>query len=301
MNYFDMQQQGGQQNPAQWSPQWSWGNPQGLQANGLSMPGAGLGLGLGQAAHNPQYGQQYGNFAGLFGQQGPFGQQGGLGQSALGQGVFGQGISGQGMGGTFQPGWGQHRQLSQQDIGEVVRQLVPLLPHIVAQAQQPLAAFGYGGIGYGPNANQQRQLTQQDVNEVVRQILPILPQILGSSQGQLPLQAAAMYGGAGQGWTGQGWSGQGLSGQGLGGPIQFGQQNPYAQHQMGQTFTNQQPFGQPGWPAFQSAFGNSPNWGLPQSQRQLTPQDVNEVVRQLVWTIPQVIGNLQAYGQQRAI
>jgi hypothetical protein len=307
MTYFDMQQQSGLQNPGQWS----WANPQtsqlygqhigghGPQANGFVAPGVGLGMGSGgQAAYGPQYGQQYGAFGGPFGQPNT---------GALGTGAFGQGMWGQGTGGGFQPNWGQHRQLTQQDVGEVVRQLVPLLPHIVAQAQQPLAAFGYGGIGYGSYANQQRQLTQQDINEVVRQILPILPQIVGALQGQAPLHAAAMYGGFGQGLAGQGGLfgqglfGQGLAGQGLGGQGPFGQiqQNPYAQHLMGQTFINQQPFGQPGWPAFQSAFGNSQNWG--QTQRQLTPQDVSEVVRQLVWTIPQVIGNLQAYGQQRTI
>lgn len=281
MTYVDMQQQGGLQNPAQWA----WGNPQNSQmygqhasqANGFTTPGIGLGpaFGLGQSAYGQQYGQQHGSLGGPFGQPN--------------LGAFGQGMWGQGAGG-FQPNWAQPRQLTQHDIGEVVRQLVPLLPQIVAQAQQPLAAFGFGGPGYGPYANQQRQLTPQDVNEVVRQILPILPQIVGALQGQVPLQAAAMYGGIGQGLGGQGLFGQNVAGQ-----------NPHAQHLMGQTFINQQPFGQPGWPAFQSAFGNSQNWGGSQLQRQLTPQDVNEVVRQLVWTIPQVIGNLQSYGQQRAI
>jgi hypothetical protein len=103
----------------------------------------------------------------------------------------------------------------------------------------------------------------------------------------VPLHAAAAYGG------------QGLAGQG---PLSstFVGQNPYAQHLMGQTFINQPPFGQFGWPAFQSAFG-SQNWSPMQSQRHLTPQDANEVVRQLVSVIPQVMGNLQAYSQQRAI
>ena len=32
--------------------------------------------------------------------------------------------------------------------------------------------------------------------------------------------------------------------------------------------------------------------------RQLSPQDVSEVVRQLTTMIPHVIGNLQAYGQR---
>lgn len=54
----------------------------------------------------------------------------------------------------------QQRQLTQQDVGDVVRQLVPLLPQILVQAQPVTpATIGYG---YG-----QRSLTQQDVNEVV--------------------------------------------------------------------------------------------------------------------------------------
>jgi hypothetical protein len=36
-------------------------------------------------------------------------------------------------------------------------------------------------------------------------------------------------------------------------------------------------------------------------QQRLTPQDIGEVVRQLTAAIPQVIGNLQAFNQQRAI
>jgi len=93
-----------------------------------------------------------------------------FGQSILGQPAFGSSIFGQ----PQQQGWGQQRQLSPQDIGEVVRQIVPLLPHILAQAQtqQPFQA------AYG-----QRQLTPYDVNEVVRQILPVIPQVVGLLQG----------------------------------------------------------------------------------------------------------------------
>ena len=202
----------------------------------------------------------------------------GLGQAAYGfqSGPYGAAQSG---GASGQP-W--QRQLSQQDVGEVVRQIAPLLPQILAQSQQPLAAFGYG--------YQQRQLSPQDINEVVRQLLPILPQIVGAiQQGQAPMHMAAMYGGFGQG----------LGQQGFGQP--FGGQNPYGQQaQFGQAFGNpygqfgpQSQFGQHGQP-FQAAFGGVQNWG----QRQLSPQDVNEVVRQLVSAIPQVIGNLQAYGQR---
>jgi hypothetical protein len=195
----------------------------------------------------------------------------GLGQAAYGQqsGLFGTG--------QFGGGWGQ-RQLSPLDVSEVVRQMVPLLPQILAQSQQPLAAFGYG--------INQRQLSPQDVNEVVRQLLPILPQIVGAiQQGQSPMHAAAIYGGFGQQGFGQ----------------QFGQ-NPFAQQpQYGLGFGNaygqfgpQGQFGQSGSP-FQAAFGGLQSQ---QGQRQLSPQDVNEVVRQLVTAIPQVIGNLQAFGQR---
>ena len=167
----------------------------------------------------------------------------GLGQGAYGQafGAYGnQPLFGSNPGWGAQPQWwGQHqqRQLSQQDVSEVVRQLLPALPQILAQAQQSTLPFGYAAYGQTP-----RSLSQQDVNEVVRQILPFVPQIVGTLQGQ--------------------------------------------------------PFGQYGLPQFQSAFG-TPMWGHP--QRQLTQQDVAEITRHLVGVIPQVIGNLQAFNQQRTI
>ena len=237
MTLYETQQQTGQYNPFQTNPfQWSM-NPQ-----------------IGQS-----YGQNHNPWAGL-----------GLGQAAYGQPgqQFGQ----------SNIGWGQ-RQLTQQDVGDVVRQLMPLLPQILAQSQIAPAAFGYGQQGYGHQGYGQqgygqqgygqqfgqfgRQLTQQDVNEVVRQLLPIVPQIVGALQGP---QAAAMYGGlhAGQGWPQQqGWS----------------QQQTWPQHLA----------------AFQSG------WGQAGMARQLTQQDVNEVVRQLTGVIPQVIGSLHAFNQQRAI
>jgi hypothetical protein len=167
-----------------------------------------------------------------------------------------------------QPQWGgqQQRQLSQQDVSEVVRQLVPALPQILAQAQPPHAAFGYAAFGQTP-----RQLSQQDVNEVVRQILPAVPQIVGMLQGQPQQQYAAAQGGSGFGQFGQGYQGH---------PAQnFGAQF--------------------GGPQFQSAFGAPTASG--QQQRQLTQQDVADVTRQLIGAIPQVIGNLQAFNQQRMI
>ncbi|MEI9901143.1 MAG: hypothetical protein WDN31_14480 [Hyphomicrobium sp.] len=127
---------------------------------------------------------------------------------------------------------------------------------------------GFGGFGQG-----QRQLSPQDVHEVVRQILPVIPQIASLLQGQQGPYANAIFGGAG-GWQGQGnqqgW-GQGNN------PFGFGQ--------------NQQsgPFGQ-------AAFGNAGGWG---NQRQLNPQEIGEIVRQLAGALPQVIANLQAYSQQQ--
>src|SRR5712671_6119219 len=210
----------------------------------------------------------------------------GLGQAASGQqygqyggqpstGAFGYnegwGAQPQGWGQQQQPQWGgqQQRQLSQQDVSEVVRQLAPALPQILAQAQPQHAAMGYAAYGQAP-----RTLSQQDVNEVVRQIVP---QIVGMLQNQPQLQYAAMQGG-------QGFGQQGLGQQGLG---QFGQGNPV------------QNFGaQFGVPQFQSAIGVPAAWG---QQRQLTQQDVADVTRQLIGVIPQVIGNLQTFSQQRMI
>jgi hypothetical protein len=248
MTYFDMQQQNPALNPQQW------------------MGGHGLGgYGLGQAA----YGQQYGQYGGQ-----------------PGIGAFGYNAP-QGWG-QQQPQWAQwggqqQRQLSQQDVNEVVRQLVPALPQILAQAQQPYGAIGHAAFGQAP-----RQLSQQDVNEVVRQLLPIVPQIVGMLQNQPQLQYAAMLGGQGFGQQGLGQQGFGQYGLGQYGQGQFGQGNPA------------QSFGTPfGVPQFQSAFGAQSGWG-PQ-QRQLTQQDVADVTRQLIGVIPQVIGNLQALNQQRMI
>ena len=82
-----------------------------------------------------------------------------------------------------------------QYVSDVVRHLLPALPQILAQAQQP-QAIGYAA--YGPI---QRQLTPQDVQEVVRQLLPVVPQIVASLQGQPQLQHIGLHGGFGQyGW-----------------------------------------------------------------------------------------------------
>ena len=261
MTYFDTQQQNPMHNP-QFNPQqWAAFNPQAAQPYGAwsgapsmqAIGGYGLGgYGLGQAG----YGQQYGQYGG---------------QPSIGAfGPSGWGAQPQAWGQQQQPQWGgqQQRQLSQQDVSEVVRQLVPALPQILAQAQSPHAAIGYAAYGQAP-----RQLSQQDVNEVVRQILPIVPQIVGMLQSQPQLQYAAMQGG------------QGLGQYGLG---QFGQGNPL--QNLGAQF---------GMPQYQSAFGAPAAWG--QQQRQLTQQDVADVTRQLIGVIPQVIGNLQAFNQQRMI
>jgi hypothetical protein len=252
---FDTQQQGWQS--PQFNPlQWAQFNPQGSQGLGL---GTGvMGGGLGPAA----FGAQYGGFGGQ-----PYGL---TGMGALGAGGFGT-----------QPAWGQaQRQLSPQDVNEVVRQLVPLLPQVIAQAQQqPSAAFAYGPygqIGYGQMG---RTLTPQDVNDVVRAILPSLPHIVGMLQGQAqtPMGAAHWYG---------------LPG-GLG-QAAFGQAFPtlhaYGQWPIGQGIPGyQQGIGQP--LPFPAAFGQP---FMPAQQRHLTQQDVVEVARQLSGVIPQVIANLQS-------
>lgn len=218
---------------------------------------------------NPQLGQAFGQFIG--------GQPNGLGLAAYGSpyGPYGQfGQSNLGYWGG-QPAWGApQRQLSPQDVGDVVRQLVPLLPHIIAQAQQPLAA-----IGYGPQA---RMLTQHDVNEVVRQILPIVPQIVGALQGQGQFGPGAYFGGFGP----QGTLGQAAFGQGFGTP------NPFNPWQMAQQPLYGQQFAAP------AAYGTGQAWG--QAQRQLTHHDVAEVARQLASLIPQLYANPIA-GQMRMI
>src|SRR6266436_6258574 len=272
MTYYETQQQNPMHN-SQFNPQqWAAFNSQAAQpyAAWPSAPlmqaigGYGLGgYGLGQAASGQQYGQ-YGGQPSI----GAFGYNPGWGAQPQGWGQQQQPQWGQQQqpqwGQQQQPQWGgqQQRQLSQQDVSEVVRQLVPALPQILAQAQQPHALVGYAAYGQAP-----RTLSQQDVNEVVRQILPIVPQIVGMLQNQPQLQYAAMQGGHGLG--------------------QFGQGNPL--QNFGAQFAG---------PQFQSAFGAPTAGG---QQRQLTQQDVADVTRQLIGVIPQVIGNLQAFNQQRMI
>jgi len=203
--------------------------------------------------------------------------------SGLGQAAFGQNSG-------FGTGIGQQRQLTAQDANEVVRQLLPMLPQIIAQAQQqPQAAFGYGGGGYGYGSGQ-RNLTQQDVNEVVRQILPIVPQIVAQLQGQP--QTHAIYGqvqNAGPFGYGQGQN-AGPFGYGWGANQSY-QQNP--------GFQQPQPWHQQ-WPQMQAAFGGYQH-GIGGGQRQLSQQDVTDFARQLASILPQVIQNLQATGQQRNV
>ncbi|HEY1943483.1 MAG TPA: hypothetical protein VGH40_15325 [Roseiarcus sp.] len=181
----------------------------------------------------------------LFGQSAPQ-PQGQFGQAAMGQGAYG--AFGNPMGGQSAAGggWGApQRQLSQQDVSNILQQIAPVLPQIIAQAQQnqyqPMAAYG-GGFGG------QRSLSPQDVSEVVRQILPIIPQLVQSMQqqgGQMGL------GQLGLGQMGLGQGGQGMSGHGWQGQAAYGgvQQTPFQQQQ-------------------------------PISQR-LTHHDVHDIVRQL--------------------
>jgi hypothetical protein len=263
MTHYDTLQQNLGQNPqfGQFGPQ-QWGLGAFGAQGGLNSPwmqgGLGQsGLGHGQSAYG---GQQYGQFGG----QPTFG-------------AFGYGWGGQPMGWGQQWG-GQQRQLSQQDVNEVVRQLIPALPQILAQAQNPFGGMGYAAYGQAP-----RQLSPQDVNEVVRQILPIVPQIVGMLQSQ-PQMQHAMHGGLG---LGQQYGGLGV-GQQFGGLGQFGGGHP-AQQAWGSQF---------GAPQFQAAFGGQTAFG---QQRQLTQQDVADITRQLIGVLPQIIGNLQGYGPQRMI
>jgi hypothetical protein len=86
------------------------------------------------------------------------------------------------------------------------------------------------------------------------------------------------------------------------GPTPLGQnlgaQSPFATQTQPPWAGHHGALGQYGAPQFQSAFGGPLQWSQSQ-QRQLTQQDVADVSRQLAALIPQVIGNLQAYNQQR--
>ena len=185
----------------------------------------------------------------------------GFGQAAYGSGGFGPGVYGGGQGlPNWSYGWGggfPQRQLSPQDVSAILQQIAPVLPQVIAQAQQqqymPQAAFG-GGFGWRHGS-----LSPQDVNEVVRQILPAIPQLLQSMQGQ-PWQAGSL--GFGQ----------------MGG---FGQYGGFGQPNMG--------FGQAayGWTPQASPFQHN-------LSRQLTPQDVAEIARQLAEAIPQTMGGQTA-------
>lgn len=129
--------------------------------------------------------------------------------AAFGQQNYGGGFGGgwqQGYGGGF-GGFGQgQRYLSQHDVGEVVRQILPALPQIVSmlQGQQQQGPFGqygnamygggqhFGGLGslgqaaYGNMGNAwggaQRQFGQGDIGEVVRQLSAVLPQVISNLQ-----------------------------------------------------------------------------------------------------------------------
>lgn len=194
----------------------------------------------------------------------------GLGQAAFGapMGAYGAqqfgmpNINAAGWGGFGGQQWGQ-RQLSQQDVGDVVRQLLPLLPNLIAQAQ-PQAAFAYNPYGQNQFDQTRRMLTPQDVNEVVRQILPLLPQIVSTVQGQSQFPINPLNSG-------------------------FGQQAGIGQAAFAPTFGAQ---------AADGLWANSYMSGGAQ-QRHLSQQDVGEVVRHLTSIIPQVIGNLQASQQNQ--
>src|SRR5580700_3651817 len=197
MYFYDTQQQGPQQN---WQQMGQIG-PQFAQLLGSWLGNGNPGL----AAYGQQgYGQQYGQYGtppafGAFGHNSGWGAQPQWNMQPAGGPLWGQ----------------QHRQLSPYDVNEVVRQLVPALPQIIAQAQQPYPGLAYAAYGQAP-----RTLTPQDVNDVVRQLLPLLPQVVGALQGQ-PSQQFAMHGGIGG-------MGQGHLGQNFGAQNPFAVQNPLA-------------------------------------------------------------------------
>jgi hypothetical protein len=190
----------------------------------------------------------------------------GLGQGSISQGGFGQGAFGTPLGGgTYGAGlnWGgQQRQLTQQDVGAILQQIVPVLPQFIAQAQQqnqqyqPMAAYG-GGFGFN-----QRSLSPQDVSEVVRQLLPVIPQVLQSMQQQ-------------RSQTGSGWPTLGQTGG-------FGQQG----------------LGWQGQAAYGASSPQNPWLNHQQSPRHLSHHDVNEIARQLTEAISQGYGG-QPFGAQR--
>jgi len=113
--------------------------------------------------------------------------------AAFGQQNFGGGFGSwqQGYGGGGFGGFGQgQRYLSQHDVGEMVRQILPALPQIVSMLQgQYGGAQQYGGLGqaaYGNMGNAwacaQRQSGQGDIGEVVRQLSAVLPQVISNLQ-----------------------------------------------------------------------------------------------------------------------
>ena len=92
------------------------------------------------------------------------------------------------------------RQLSQQDVNEVVRQLMPFVPQMVGMLQGqphlqyaaaqggPFGQFGspqiqsaFGATTVG-GQQPQRQLSQQDVADITRQHVGLIPQVIGNLQ-----------------------------------------------------------------------------------------------------------------------
>src|SRR6266852_4042727 len=162
MTYYETQQQNtmhnSQFNPQQWAafnsqaaqPYAAWPSAPWMQAIG----GYGLGgYGFGQAASGQQYGQYGGQPS-----TGTFGYNAGWGAQP------------QGWGQQQQPQWGgqQQRQLSQQDVNEVVRQILPIVPQIVGMLQnQPQLQYAamLGGQGFGQQGFGQQGLGQQGLGQ----------------------------------------------------------------------------------------------------------------------------------------
>ena len=186
--------------------------------------------------------------------------QSGAGQGWIGQGAYGQ--SGYAFGGPGQANLGFGMGVGQRQLTQHdVSSILQQIAPILPQiiAQAQLQQSMPQAAFGGGFGLQQRTLSPQDVNEVVRQILPVIPQLLQSMQGQ------NWQGGFGQ--TGLGQNGG------------FGQWSQ-------------------GWG--QAAYGpTQPANPTPQNgSRQLSQQDVNEVVRQLAEVLPSAIAG-QPMAQQR--
>ena len=167
--------------------------------------------------------------------------------------------------------------------------------------------YGGGGLGAAPNygwggGSSQRQLSPQDVSAILQQIAPVLPHIIQQAQQQQYMPQAA-FGGDFD------WRQRSLSPQDVNEVVRQilpaipqllqSMQNPAWQtgsFGFGQTGG----FGQPNQGFGQAAYGMTPQVTPVQHNgwRQLTPQDIAEIARQLAEAIPQANGG-QSFAQPR--